>query len=154
VPAAAPTLALAIDPTFVVVAVVVLSLIMSIVLTGMRGAGSAHEEIGGGGLLGEPSSTSSEPPPPEGEYERLQEIRQLLRARSERRQRQGLEPLDVEAELGALLAAERASAHHDPELVEEVRQVVVARNARRERRGEAPLDVDDEVSRTLAELHP
>lgn len=153
-PAAAATLSLSItDPTFVVVAVVVLSLVMSIVLTGMRGAGSAHDDIGSSGLVGDARQAAA-PPPVESEHDRLEEIRQMLTARSERRVRQGLEPLDVEAELATLIAGERASAHHDIQLVEEVRQLVVARNARRERRGEPPLDVDAEVERTLAELDP
>ncbi len=80
------------------------------------------------------------------------EIRQLIQARSDRRVRQGLEPLDVDGEIERLLAAERGPGQHDPAVIEEIRQLAVARNARRERRGEAPLDVDDEVRRTLQEL--
>ena len=62
-------------------------------------------------------------------------------------------PLDVEAELGRLLAEPQAGgAGIDPGLVEEVRQLVVARNERRARQGKEPLDVDEEVQRQLREL--
>jgi len=145
VPATAPQVA-----TIVVLGVVIASLVISVAMLVLRGDGGAHDQIGDGGLLGPP--TPLQAPPAESEGERIEEIRQMLTARSERRRRQGLEPIDVEAELDALLQAERASAHHDSQLVEEVRQLVVARNARRERRGEAPLDVDAEVERTLAEF--
>ena len=70
----------------------------------------------------------------------------MLRARSERQVRRGGAPLDVEAEVARLLAAESGPASHDPALVEEVRQMVVARNERRVRQGEQPLDVDAEVA--------
>jgi hypothetical protein len=77
----------------------------------------------------------------------------MLRARSERLERQGLPGLDIDAEVARLLApAERTE--RDPGLVEEVRQLVVARNERRERQGLEPLDVESEVERTLAELEP
>jgi hypothetical protein len=82
--------------------------------------------------------------------EREAEIRQMLQARNARRARRGQEPIDVEAELRALLAARPVV--HDAGLAEEVRQLVVARNARRARRGEPPLDVEEEVARQLREL--
>jgi hypothetical protein len=61
----------------------------------------------------------------------------------------GEEPLDVEAEMAALL---QATSSQDPELREEVRQHVIARNERRMRRGEEPLDVESEVERHLRDL--
>ena len=81
--------------------------------------------------------------------EALEETRQLLEAKSYRRVARGEDPLDVEAEMSALMSQPTA---HDAELREEVRQLVVARNERRLRRGEEPLDVEAEVERQLREL--
>jgi len=75
------------------------------------------------------------------------EIRQMLEARNDRRVRRGQEPLDVEAELAALM---RPVA--DPALAAEVRDLVIARNERRVRMGREPLDVDAEVARQLRDL--
>ncbi len=79
----------------------------------------------------------------------LEEIRQLLEAKSARLQARGEAPLDIESELAALTSG---SPRHDPALREEVRQHVIARNERRMRRGEEPLDVETEVERQLREL--
>ena len=79
--------------------------------------------------------------------ERDDEIRQMLTARNERRERRGEAPLDVEAELQRLTAPSV-----DPALREEIRQLVVARNERRARAGQAPLDVEAEVERQVREL--
>jgi hypothetical protein len=79
------------------------------------------------------------------------EARQMLEARSYRRQRRGLEPLDVEAEVRELLDSAEEPAI-DAELRAEVRRMVVAANERRMRRGEQPLDVDDETERQLADF--
>jgi hypothetical protein len=76
------------------------------------------------------------------------EIRQMLRARNERRQRRGEAPLDVEFELARLTLPTTV----DPELAEEVRQLVIARNERRARQGEHPLDVESEVARRLHDM--
>jgi hypothetical protein len=76
------------------------------------------------------------------------EVRQMLQAKSDRREARGEPPLDVDAELRSLLS----TAPADPELREEVRQLVVARNERRARRGEEPLDVEAEVDRQLRDL--
>jgi hypothetical protein len=106
-----------------------------------RGAFSIDEERGrghpaGGGGGGGHSAR-----------ERDDEIRQLLQARNERRQRRGESPLDVEAELARLTAPAI-----DPELRAEIRQLVIARNERRMRAGQEPLDVDAEVERQVREL--
>jgi hypothetical protein len=78
-----------------------------------------------------------------------EEIRQMLEAKSARREARGEAPLDVEAELRSLSSP---SAQADPGLREEVRQLVEARNERRLRQGKEPLDVDAEVERQLREL--
>ena len=66
------------------------------------------------------------------------EVRQMLEAKSYRRQRGGEAPLDVEAEVSAPARPGRRPAPapgQDAELREEVRQLVVARNERRMRKG-------------------
>jgi hypothetical protein len=80
--------------------------------------------------------------------EAREEIRQMLEAKSARRQARGEEPLDVDAEVQALMSP----GADDPGLREEVRQLVVARNERRMRQGKEPLDVDAEVERQLRSL--
>jgi hypothetical protein len=81
--------------------------------------------------------------------EAQEEIRQMLEAKSARRQARGEPGLDVEAELAALT---RPQADADPGLREEVRQLVIARNERRLRQGKEPLDVEAEVERQLRSL--
>jgi hypothetical protein len=82
------------------------------------------------------------------------EVRQMLQAKSDRRQRQGGDPLDIEAETARLLAEaeEHAPRKADAALRAEVRQLVVARNERRLRNGEQPLDVEAETERQLADF--
>jgi hypothetical protein len=108
-----------------------------------------YDQIGRGGLFEEPTAKGGGAPTAAAAGEREAEIRQMLEARSARRVAKGGAPLDVEAELAALLA-ERAPA--DPALVAEVRQLVEARNERRVRAGKEPLDVESEVARQLREL--
>lgn len=86
---------------------------------------------------------------PEGSAEAREEIRQMVEAKSARREARGEEPLDVEAEIAALSSAPGA---HDPGLRDEVRQLVLARNERRVRQGKEPLDVDAEIDRQLRSL--
>jgi hypothetical protein len=81
--------------------------------------------------------------------EQAEEVRQMIQARSDRREARGEAPLDVDAEVAALL---RPQPSEDVELREEVRQLVIARNERRMRRGEDPLDVEAEVERQLRDL--
>jgi hypothetical protein len=80
--------------------------------------------------------------------EAQEEIRQMLQAKSDRREARGEAPIDIEAEIAAL----RAPAAGDPALRDEVRQLVIARNERRMRQGKEPLDVDAEVERQLRDL--
>jgi hypothetical protein len=79
-----------------------------------------------------------------------EEIRQMLEAKSRRREARGEEPLDVDGELAALTSEVSTAA--DPGLRDEVRQLVVARNERRLRQGKEPLDVEAEVDRQLRSL--
>jgi hypothetical protein len=82
------------------------------------------------------------------------EVRQMLEAKSYRREQRGEAPLDVEAERKRLLEPEQppAGAGFDKELRDEVRQLVIARNERRMRQGKEPLDVETEINRQLADL--
>jgi hypothetical protein len=83
------------------------------------------------------------------------EVRQMLEAKSRRRELRGEPPLDVEAEAERLLTeAERPRGAEamDAELRAEVRQLVVARNERRLREGLEPLEVEAETERQLADL--
>ncbi|MEX2195614.1 MAG: hypothetical protein WD844_10045 [Thermoleophilaceae bacterium] len=116
------------------------------------GSGRLYQGIGKGGLsLDEPDAARG-PKPGSAAFRRESEaeLRQMLEAKSYRRERRGEEPLDVEAELHALTRSPATT--RDAELEEEVRQLVIAGNERRGRRGEEPLDVDDEVARQLREL--
>jgi hypothetical protein len=81
--------------------------------------------------------------------EAREEIRQMLEAKSARREARGEAPLDVDAELAALT---QPTPGADPALREEVRQLVIARNERRLRQGKEPLDVEAEVERQLRSL--
>ena len=116
------------------------------------GAGRLYSGIGKGGLsLDEPVARRG---PPAGSAaaraESEAELRQLLEAKSYRREQRGEAPLDVEAELAELMRP--APTVRDAALEEEVRQLVIASNERRIRRGEAPLDVEEEVARQLRDL--
>jgi hypothetical protein len=95
------------------------------------------------------------PPPPVDPAVQAAEVRQMLEAKSQRRQQRGEAALDVEAEAERLLAGAecpRGADAIDAELRGEVRQLVAARNERRLREGEEPLDVEAEVERQLADL--
>jgi hypothetical protein len=144
--------------SFVVFGTVAFSLVMSLLFLVTRGKDSMYDQIGQGGLTresdysGDSAGTSLDSPAARAEQE--QEIRQMLRARSDRLVRAGRPALDIDAEVARLLAPAERDRDHDPGLVEEVRQLVVARNERRERQGLEPLDVEAEVQRTLTELDP
>jgi hypothetical protein len=85
----------------------------------------------------------------EGSAEAREETRQMLEAKSRRRQARGEEPLDVDAELASLT---QGPGYRDVSLRDEVRQLVIARNERRSRRGQEPLDIEAEVERQLRSL--
>jgi hypothetical protein len=115
------------------------------------GSGRIYQGIGKGAFA---LDTADRSPAPEAGSaaalaEQEEEVRQLIQAKSDRREARGEAPLDVEAEVGSLL---RPSTRIDPQLREEIRQLVVARNERRGRRGEPPLDVEAEVDRQIRNL--
>ena len=115
------------------------------------GSGALYRDIGKGDLVMEERGErgGAAPASPAARAEADMEIRQMLEAKSARREARGEAPLDVEAEMAALT---RPAAPADAALRDEVRQLVVARNERRVRRGEEPLDVEAEVDRQLREL--
>jgi hypothetical protein len=116
------------------------------------GSGKIYEGLGhhGGLSLERPDPDAARPSGgASAQAEADEEIRQMLEAKSARREARGQAPLDVEAELAAL---RRPPSAGDEALREEVRQLVIARNERRLRRGKAPLDVESEVDRQLREL--
>jgi hypothetical protein len=120
-----------------------------VALVSFRGSGQIYATLGRSGGL---TMDREEAPPAGGgatQAEAREEIRQMLEAKSARREARGEAPLDVEAELAALT---RPGAGHDPALRDEVRQLVIARNERRLRQGKEPLDVEAEVERELREL--
>jgi hypothetical protein len=115
------------------------------------GSGGIYRGLGRTGMsLDEPDSR---PAPtagsPAAHAEAQEEIRQMLEAKSARREARGEAPLDIPAEMAALSTP---SPSADAGLREEIRQLVVARNERRTRRGEEPLDVEAEVQRQLREF--
>ena len=117
-------------------------------------SGAAWTDIGKGqfGLERElPVSRVRPAEPPRDDSLRAAEVRQMLEARSYRRQRRGAAPIDVEAEAARLLAA-AAAPGIDEELRAEVRLLVISRNERLLRRGQAPLDVEAETRRQLTDL--
>jgi hypothetical protein len=144
--------------SFVVFGTVAFSLLMSVLFMVTRGSDNLYDHIGQGGLSREGDFPADALAPsvdsPAALAEQEQEVRQMLRARSDRLVRQGQPALDIDAEVARLLAPAQGSGGHDAGLVEEVRQLVVARNERRARQGLEPLDVDSEVAQTLKELDP
>jgi hypothetical protein len=137
--------------SFVVFGTVAFSVVMSVLFLVTRGNDSMYDQIGAGGISRESDYGGVETPAAKSEQE--QEVRQMLRARSERAVQRGEPALDVEAEVTRLLGG-GSPAGHDPAILAEVRQLVDARNERRIRKGMEPLDVEAEVSRTLGELDP
>ena len=125
--------------------IIVVSIVAVIVAAASYwGSGRMYGSIGSSDLV-----MRRETPSAPDSAEAREEIRQMLEAKSARREARGETPLDVDAELAALTEAAPAA---DPALREEVRQLVVARNERRARQGKEPLDVDAEVERELREL--
>ncbi|HEY5054229.1 MAG TPA: hypothetical protein VII45_12545, partial [Solirubrobacterales bacterium] len=64
------------------------------------------------------------------------EARQMIEAKSYRRQRQGGRPIDIEAEVQRAMDLATPKPTIDEELRAEVRELVLARNERRMRHGE------------------
>ena len=131
---------------FGTVLIVVSLLAVVIAAVSYWGSGGIYSGLGRGDLEME----RERPAPTASAAEAQEEIRQMLEAKSRRREARGEEPLDVDAELAALTSAPAADA--DPALREEVRQLVIARNERRIRQGKEVLDVEAEVERQLRDL--
>jgi hypothetical protein len=117
------------------------------------GSGRLYRDIGkaGGLTLDQPDTAPGpEPGSAAAKAEADMEIRQMLEAKSARREARGEPPLDIDAEMAALT---KPATPADEALRDEVRQLVIARNERRVRRGEEPVeDVEAEVDRQLREL--
>jgi hypothetical protein len=135
------------------IAVIVIAIVAGIAaIASYVGSGNVYKSIGKGSFALDTEADrprGPKPGSPAAIAEQAEEVRQMVQARSDRREARGEAPLDVDAEVAALL---RPQAGEDPELREEVRQLVVARNERRMRRGEEPLDVESEVDRQLRDL--
>jgi hypothetical protein len=130
---------------FGTVLIVVAVIAVVVAAVSYRGTGSIYSGLGREGGLDmtrEPTATASA-------AEVQEEIRQMLEAKSQRREARGEPALDVDAELAALT---QQSAGADPGLREEIRQLVIARNERRARQGKEPLDVEEEIERQLRSL--
>jgi len=125
----------------------------------LKRVGGGWETMGGGpfAILNEAPRKRSAGDPAQTVDPAIQaaEVRQMLEAKSQRREQRGEPPLDVAAETERLLAeAEqpRGAEAMDAELRAEVRQLVIARNERRMREGLEPLDVAAETERQLDDL--
>jgi hypothetical protein len=130
--------------------VIVLALVAVVVaVASYWGSGRLYRGLGKGGLGMDHDERPHSPSAGPQSAEAQEEIRQMLEAKSARREARGEAPLDVESELAALV---RPEPEADPALREEVRQLVVARNERRARQGKKPLDVEAEVERELRDL--
>ncbi len=130
---------------------------LPIAAVAFAGAGKALKTLGKGRFAIEqelPAPRTLGPPPPVSPAVREAEVRQMLEAKSYRRQQRGEAPLDVEAEVERMLATPQPGVGMgmDAQLREEVRQLVVARNERRMRKGQQPLDVEAEIRRQFADL--
>jgi hypothetical protein len=141
-----------------VLAAITLAIVPIAIFTFAR-SGGAWREIGKGrfGVMNSmPPPRIAQPSPEIDLAIQAAEARQMLEAKSYRRTQRGEEPLDVEAEVAALLDSElvgRAGKRDlDEKLRAEVRELVIARNERRMRRGEEPLDVEAEVERQVADF--
>lgn len=142
------------EGVFPIVVIVVCILALIAAFISFIGSGKLYEGIGKGGLTFDSEQKGPDrAPPPQSAAARAEaeaEIRQMVEAKSARRQARGEEPLDVEAEVRALTG--RPATQMDAALRDEVRQLVIASNERRVRRGEDPLDVEAEVERQLRDL--
>jgi len=149
---ATPLAAIGIDNGTVLVLVTLI--VLPIAAIAFARSGAAWRELGKGPFA------IDQAPPPQGASsassaaeaaDHEAEAREIIEAKSYLRERRDGQPLEVEAEVAALL--ERAGAgEDDDELHAEVRRLVVARNERRLRRGEEPLDVEVETERQLADF--
>jgi hypothetical protein len=140
------------DEAFGTVLIVICVIAVIVAALSYRGSGKIYKGLGRTGGLSMDEGhrpTPGAPAPSAQSPEAREEIRQMLEAKSARREARGQAPLDIEAEVEKLTAPQ---VPRDAALREEVRQLVVARNERRMRQGKPPLDVEEEVERQLREL--
>jgi hypothetical protein len=137
--------------TFGYVVIIVGCLGVIVAMLAAVGQSRLYDRIGKGAFsLDEPDRPRGPAPgSAQAQAEAAEEIRQLVEAKSARREMRGEAPLDIEAEISALT---RPAVRADDELRDEVRQLVIARNERRARQGKEPLDVEAEVERQLRDL--
>ena len=137
--------------TFEIVLIVVVALSVVAAVISLRGQSGLYDRIGKGAFsLDEPDRPRGPAPGSAAAMAEAQaEIRQLVEAKSARREARGDAPLDIEAEIAALT---RPAPGVDDELRDEVRQLVMSRNERRVARGQEALDVEAEVDRQLRDL--
>jgi hypothetical protein len=137
--------------------ILIVLVVIPIAAVAFATVGAALRSLGKGRWAIEQEMPPSRPlggPAPIDRRQQEAEVRQMVEARSYRRQRRGEEALDVDAEVERLLNPPDPGPAPglDRELREEVRQLVVARNERRMRKGQPPLDVEEEINRQLADL--
>jgi hypothetical protein len=140
------------DDAFGTVLIIISLLAVVVAALSFWGSGKIYKGLGRSGpfSMDEPDRVRApQPTSAAAQAEAREEIRQMLEAKSARREARGESPLDVEAEMAQLMAP---ATPRDAALREEVRQLVVARNERRMRQGKEPLDVEEEVDRELREL--
>ena len=141
-----------VEETFGTVLIVVALVAIVVACLSYIGSGGIYRGLGRTGMttLDEPDMRPGPAPgSAAANAEAQEEIRQMLEAKSDRREARGESPLDIDAEMAEL---QGASTPVDEALRDEVRQLVVARNERRMRRGEEPLNVESEVDRQLRDL--
>jgi len=136
---------------------VIALVVLPIAAIAFAGAGAALKTLGKGRFAIEqelPARRTLGPQAPIDRRAQEAEVRQMLEAKSYRREQRGEAPIDVEAETKRLLEPSAAGpgVGLDAELRAEVRQLVIARNERRMRQGKPPLDVEEEIARQLADL--
>jgi hypothetical protein len=136
------------------VLVLVTLVVLPIAAIAFARSGPAWRELGKGPLAIDQAPPPSPTQPAEPVDRALQETeaRQMLEAKSYRRQLRGEPPIDVEAAMSRLLDSPTDAPAQDEELRAEVRRLVIASNERRLRRGEAQLDVEAEIERQLAQF--
>ena len=137
------------------VLVLITLVVLPIAAVAFARSGGAWRRIGKGefAIEQEPPPAPGAAPAPVDRVAQEAEARQMLEAKSYRRVKNGLAPLDVEAEVGRLLEGAAPTATDiDEELRDEVRRLVIAGNERRLRRGEEPLDVEAETERQLSDF--
>jgi hypothetical protein len=143
----------ALDYGTVIILIVVLAIPVAAIA--FASSGTALKSLGKGpfAIDRELPTHGMAPPPPISPRMREAEVRQMLEAKSYRREARGESPLDVDAELAKLMEAPAGGGGGvDAELRAEVRALVMARNERRMRRGQPPLDVEEEIERQLRDL--